>query len=377
MEGNKALLIITIVLVLLFFGAIGYALISEQGFIVSEESGTLNLQGQTVIEDLPDLPIIRKAPEIDGIHSWINSDPLTLQELQGKVVLIDFWTYSCINCIRTLPHTRGWYEKYKDNGFVILGVHTPEFEFEKKEENVLTNIEKYSLTYPIALDNDYKTWRAFENRFWPAHYLIDAKGNIRFTHFGEGRYAATEMAIQKLLLEAGLLPLENVLEPQEPASQVDFQQIGTPELYLGASRISNIGNPIEGIRINEPHDFTEPEEVEPNKFYFAGTWRIAPEFSEFVGDEGKIVLQYLASKVNIVLDTKDTQEIFVEIKLDGEYLTDENKGDDVVIENGKSTLRVLEPRLYNVVNTKDMYEMHTVEIIINSSGLQAFAFTFG
>ena len=142
------------------------------------------------------LPIKREAPELVGIQDWINSEPLTLKELRGKVVFVDFWTYTCINCIRTFPHLSEWHRKYKDSGFVLLGVHSPEFNFEKKKENVVKEVRKYGLEYPIALDNDHETWNAFQNRYWPAEYLIDVNGNIRYHHFGEGRYAEIESEIK-------------------------------------------------------------------------------------------------------------------------------------------------------------------------------------
>ena len=364
------------VLVFIFVAAIGYALLSDTSFTVSQEPLDQETQSN-FIADLPELPVEGKAAEIVGIDSWINSEPLSLEELKGKVVLVDFWTYSCINCIRTFPHLSSWYEKYKDDGFVLLGIHSPEFEFEKKRENVLLEVQKYNLEYPIALDNAHATWNAYKNRFWPAHYLIDAQGNIRFTHFGEGRYAETESAIQQLLLEAGLLSLDKFTEVAEIAPNVDFSQIGTPEIYLGASRINNFGSPVDNVVINVPYVFPAVTKVEFNKFYLTGLWRIAPEFAELVGEEGKITLKYKANKANIVLEITDRDEILMELKIDGEYLNEENKGDDVFIENGKSLVRVKEARLYNLVNTKDEYEIHTLEILLISPGLQAFAFTFG
>jgi thiol-disulfide isomerase/thioredoxin len=382
MENPRILKIITIILIFLFVGAIWFAATSDTDLLTSKESGTLGEnQKPTALIDLPELPIKGVAPEITGIHDWINSEPLSFAKLKGKVVLVDFWTYSCINCIRTLPHTQGWYEKYKDSGFMVLGVHTPEFEFEHKKENVITNVAKYNLTYPVALDNDYKTWRAFENRFWPAHYLVDAEGNIRFTHFGEGRYAETEMAIQKLLLEAGLLPLSSVLEAKEPTSQVDFQQIGSPEIYLGADRARRsdgtpyIGNDVTGVLISQPHEFKKPDRILPNRFYLDGTWSVAREFTELESEEGSITFQYLASKVNMVLESKE--EVILEVKLDGKPLTDTSKGTDIFLQSGESFMKVQEPRLYNLVDTKDMYETHTVEILAPTPGLQAFTFTFG
>lgn len=327
------------------------------------------------------LPVKGEAPELAGIDGWINSEPLTLEELRGKVVLVDFWTYTCINCIRTFPHITAWYEKYKDNGFVLLGIHSPEFRFEKEKENVEREARKNNLTYPIALDNDMKTWNAFANRYWPAKYLLDVEGNIRYIHFGEGRYEETEKAIQQLLLEAGHLSVNEVTEVKEAAMGVDIGKIGTPEIYLGYLRINNLGNKDEGVLPGTTHTFSEVKSVEENRFYFVGDWKIEREFSEFVGEPaspaGKIIIRYKANKINVVLDTKDGVAVPLELKLDGEYLIEQNKGADVIMDNGKSTVNVLSPGFYNLVDTGEEYEWHTLEIIINSSGLQAFAFTFG
>ena len=321
------------------------------------------------------------APELTGIESWINSEPLTLEGLRGKVVLVDFWTYTCINCIRTFPHITAWYEKYKDNGFVLLGVHSPEFRFEKEKENVERTAAENNLNYPIALDNDMKTWGAYANRYWPAKYLLDVEGNIRYIHFGEGRYEETEKAIQQLLLEAGHLSINEVSEVKEAAMGVDIGKIGTPEIYLGYLRINNLGNKDEEVLPDTTHTFSEVKSVEENRFYFVGDWKIEREFSEFVGEPaspaGKIIIRYKANKINVVLDTKDGVAVPLELKLDGEYLTEQNKGADVIMDNGKSTVNVLSPGFYNLVDTGEEYEWHTLEIIINSSGLQAFAFTFG
>jgi len=351
------------------------------GFIYLDKTGIIDgIPKKIDTEFIPKskkLPIKGKAPEITGIASWINSEPLTLEGLRGKVVLVDFWTYTCINCIRTFPHLTAWHEKYKGKGFVLLGIHSPEFNFEKKKENVERMAAENNLNYPIALDNDMKTWNAFANRYWPAKYLLDAEGNIRYTHFGEGRYNETEKAIQQLLLEAGHLSINEVSEVKEVAMGVDIGKIGTPEIYLGYLRMNNLGNKDEEVLPGTNHTFSEVESVEQNRFYFAGDWKIEPEFSEFTGDNGKLIIRYKANKINMVLDTKDGVAIPMELKLDGEYLTEKNKGADVIMDNGKSMVNVRSPGFYNFVDTGDEYEWHTLEIIINSSGVQAFAFTFG
>jgi len=364
--------IITITLVVIFLAAIAYAIISDQGFLVSQEE----IVEGNLLTNVPEFIDQGEAPEIQGIASWINSEPLTLKELRGKVVLVDFWTYSCINCIRTIPHLNRLYQKYKDDGFVLLSVHTPEFEFEKDRNNVLENVRKNNIAYPVALDNDYATWNAYENQFWPASYLIDAEGHIQFTHFGEGRYAETESAVQQLLLNAGLLPLSKLAPATEVPPDVLFENIGTPEIYLGALRINNAGNNYEEVIVSEPHLFEEVKERTFNLFYFTGSWRITPEFSEFLGEEGKILLQYKANKANMVLIAPD-KEILLEVKLDNQYLTEKNKGTDIFIENGKSFLKINESRLYNLTDTKDDYGIHSLEVILTSPGLQIFTFTFG
>ncbi|MCH7856278.1 MAG: thioredoxin family protein [Gemmatimonadetes bacterium] len=355
--------------------AVGYTILGGQKVLTSSEpvlKEVKNLLGFS-----SDLPIIKKAPELVGLASWMNSKPFLLEELTGKVVLVDFWTYTCINCIRNIPHIKALYEKYKDNGLVVLGVHTPEFEFEKDVGNVRESVKEYGVEYPVALDNDYATWNAFENRFWPALYLIDAKGNIRYTHFGEGKYAETEAAIQQLLLEANLLSLDKITKVTEPPLSVDFQSIGTPEIYFGASRINNIGNPIAAVKINEPYEFKEPKAVEFNRFYLVGTWRIMPEFAQLVEGEGKVLIRYKANKLNIVFDTKGEADVLARVKLDGKYLTKDNRGEDIVFEGDVSFLKVQGARLYNLVDTKEEYGTHTLELFVPSSELEFFAFTFG
>lgn len=346
--------------------------------------GAIYLKGSQMLDAIiPDSKIIKalgnegRAPELTGLDGWINSEPHTLKELRGKVVLVDFWTYTCINCIRTFPHITEWYKKYKDKGFVLLGIHSPEFEFEKKRANVEAAVAKYSLPYPVALDNDHDTWNAFQNRFWPAHYLIDVEGNIRYHHFGEGKYAETESAIQQLLLEANLISIDDVIEANEPPAGVDFKKIGTPEIYLGYLRINNLGNKDKNIQPNAAYNFSKPEKIEENRFYFEGNWNIRPEYAEFVGGTGKITIRYKANKLNLVLAAAGDKEVQVEIKVDGEYLDESNRGKDVTIKDGKSILIITLSEFYNLVDTGDNYEWHTFEIIVNSPGLQAFAFSFG
>ncbi len=369
----------TKIITLLIFFIIGFAAViiifDKEGRILSNimpEGTKINFLASS-----QKLPVIGKAPNLVGIDGWINTKPLSPEDLRGKVVLVDFWTYTCINCIRTFPHLSAWHQKYKDNGFILLGVHSPEFEFEKKKENVEAAAKEHGLEYPIALDSGHKTWRAFNNNYWPEHWLLDTEGNIRYHSIGEGRYAETESAIQKLLLEAGLLTIDNVAEVKEPPPGADFSQIGTPEIYLGYARINNIGNDVTEVRPGEQHTFLEPEKVKSNRFYFVGDWNIQMEFAEFVGENGKLIIRYKANKLNMVLESKDTTEIRLEVKLDGVSLNENNKGKDSVLKDGKSYVGVGESRFYNIVDTGDEYEWRTLEILIPSPGLRAFTFTFG
>lgn len=355
-----------------------FALLFGAGAILYlNKNGFPSLKEIIPISQFQKLPIEREAPELIGIQDWINSEPLTLQGLRGKVVLVDFWTYTCINCIRTFPYLSEWYNKYKDSGFVLLGVHSPEFEFEKKKENVLEAVHKYNLEYPVVLDNNHETWNAFQNRYWPAEYLIDVDGNIRYHHFGEGRYTETERAIQQLLLEGGLLSIDKIAEIRKPPSGVDFRKIGTPEIYLGYLRINNLGNKDENVLPDTPYTFKESQRIDSNRFYFVGTWVITSEFAEFVDEKGKLTIRYKANKVNVVLETRENLEIELEVKLDGKSLTEQNKGADVFFKVGKSFVKVQDSKLYNFVDTGEEYDWHTLEILIPSPGLRVFTFTFG
>lgn len=332
------------------------------GFIVTKEN--TSSEPQNFLTQAAKLPIEAKAPSLRGISGWINSGPLSNDDLRGKVVLVDFWTYSCINCIRTLPHLNEWHKKYKDNGLVILGLHSPEFDFEKKKENVEAAVKKYDVKYPVALDSEHESWKAFANQYWPAHYLVDVAGNIRYHSFGEGHYAETEAAIQNLLLEAKLLTLDKITKIKEAPADASFQDIGTPEIYLGYSRINNVGNIDPDTKPDLSHVFSEPKlsDLLPSRFYFAGAWTIGPEFSELSDGKGKLILRYKAGKVNIVAETKDGRKISAEIFLDGK---------------SKGIVPVSSPQLYNLIDTGSDYNWHTLEIRIPHPGFRIFTFTFG
>jgi cytochrome c biogenesis protein CcdA/thiol-disulfide isomerase/thioredoxin len=310
----------------------------------------------------------RPAPDFVGITKWLNTDtPLTVQSLRGKVVLVDFWTYTCINCIRTLPHLVSWYGKYKDNGFVIVGVHTPEFQFEHSTQNVLGAIKMYGIRYPVAQDNDYSTWNNYDNEYWPAEYLIDANGRIRRTHFGEGEYDRMEEAIRELLKENGQLlsgPLTGL-----PDETPDGEQ--SPETYLGAKRMEYFyptGSLSTGRR-----EFAFPNGMNLHTFSLSGQWNIRPE-DAVAGADAQLQYRFHADKVYLVLHpgpSKTPQRI--RVYLDGKAIGASQAGSDV--KDGRVTLDA--DRLYNLVDLRGRRGTHTLRLQFVTPGIEAYAFTFG
>lgn len=294
------------------------------------------------------------APELTGLSSWFNSKSLTISDLKGKVVLVDFWTFSCINCIRTLPYVKDLHKKYADKGLVIIGVHTPEFAFEKLPENVQKSISDFGLLYPIAMDNEYATWNNFENHYWPAKYLIDMNGNVRYTHFGEGEYDVTEKAIQALLGEIN--PSVEMPKTFSAGMDVDFASIGTGETYLGYSRADSNGNENYGPGMK---DFSLPSTFRENNLYLEGKWNVGDEKIVLDGESGKIVMRFKAPSVNLVLGGKG----IATVKVDGKRVGD--------------VVQISEPKLYKLLKEYDANSFHTIEIELTGKGLEAYAFTFG
>ena len=336
------------------------------------------------------------APELEKISGWINSEPLLIEELQGKVVLVDFWTYTCVNCIRTLPFLKEWHNKYADKGLVILGVHTPEFEFEKERENVATAVAEFGLAYPVAQDNDYGTWNAFSNRFWPAKYLIDKDGYIRYTHFGEGEYMETEEWIQTLLVEAGTLSEDIPLNPDEGPQRVDVQPLidnvdlrFTRELYGGYERnyhpsgryINRDAHPAYYDDRDEVKTYADPGEHRNQYIYLQGHWLNDPEslvHARATQDyEDYLAIKYFATAVNAVLRSASGESYTVWVTLDGRNLTEENRGADVTFdEDGRSVVIVDEPRMFRLVETGELAP-HELRLSSNSDQFSLFAYTFG
>ena len=317
------------------------------------------------------------APELTKISGFINSKPITLADLRGKVVLVDFWTYSCINCIRTIPYLNAWYEKYADKGLVIVGVHTPEFEFEKDYNNVQAAVEKFDIRYPVAQDNEKGTWNAYDNRYWPRKYLIDADGYIRYDHIGEGGYAETEKVIQSLLAErpeyigVNTTTIDQSISNPESSQSVNFDRINTPELYFGYQySTAPLGNS-EGYQPDQIVNYTVPDntKVVPNRIYLAGEWKNNADHMELQSQGGHIVLSYSAKAVNIVAGGKGELRILE----DSSPLDNSSRGTDI---SKDGTVKVDGQRLYNVVEHED-YDNHQIAIEVAGKGFQIYTFTFG
>jgi cytochrome c biogenesis protein CcdA/thiol-disulfide isomerase/thioredoxin len=308
------------------------------------------------------------APEISGTQKWFNSEPFTLKAMQsqGKVVLIDFWTYSCINCVRTLPYIKNWHEKYHDKGLVIIGVHSPEFEFEKNEKNVAEAIKSNGIKYPVVMDNDLKTWQNFQNHYWPAHYLINKDGQVVYVHFGEGDYDITENNIRFLL---GLGTMKDYMKPEVPPSPVSPAQ--SPETYLGFERSAGMSSP-EKMLANEPVTYTYPQTLELNTWALNGSWLVSDQ--KIVAQQPGASLRYhfQAKEAFLVLASNDpSKPITARILLDGKPLGP-SAGKDV--KDGKIT--VTQSTLYELVHLKGL-STGILEIQSESAGLEAYAFTFG
>lgn len=297
--------------------------------------------------------------------------PITIGEFTGKkVVLLDFWTYSCINCQRTIPYLNAWHEKYKDKGLVIIGVHTPEFEFEKKQENVAEAVKKFGIKYPVVMDNDFSTWTSYGNRYWPRKYLIDIDGYIAYDHIGEGGYEETEKKIQELLNErmAVLAEVGNVSGNFVSDVHAPQAQVGSPEVYFGASRNEFLGN---GKRFTAgAQTFSLPAELKSNILYLEGEWDITEEYAEALSPGAKILFRYNAKETYFVASAATSTPIIV--KQDGQAVN-ESFGEDVS-KDGKATIS--EDRLYKLIKNPEPGE-HLLEIIIEKPGLKAFTFTFG
>lgn len=311
-------------------------------------------------------------PPLDGATHWLNSDPLTAGDLRGKVVLIDFWTYSCINCLRTLPYVKAWEEKYRDQGLVVIGVHTPEFAFEKDLGNVQRQVDRLDITYPVAIDNDYGVWRAFSNRFWPAHYFIDAEGTIRHWHFGEGGYEESELVIQGLLAEAGNpVPAEGLVDVtlDGVAKPPDLLQVFSPETYLGYERAEGFAGDLQP---DVAHDYTLADTLSLNQWGLEGHWTVGSEAAVLDSVSGRIAFRFYARDLNLVLGSTQGPVSF-RVTVDG-IPPGEDHGLDVDAD-GFGT--VSEHGLYQLIRETGSVTDRLFEIEFFGRGVSVYAFTFG
>ena len=341
---------------------------------------TAGLERKTTVTTIPgsDLPVEGTMPELTGATLWLNSPPLTREQLRGKVVLVDFWTYSCINCLRALPYVKAWSEKYKDHGLVVIGVHAPEFAFEKTEANLRRAMSDLGVTYPVAQDNNLAIWQAFDNQYWPAHYFIDVEGRIRHHHFGEGEYERSEAVIQQLLREGGRTSV--------PGGRVDpraqgAQAIAAPtaktshETYLGHGRGQNFASGT--ARIDESATY-QTTALTLGQWGLDGQWTVGKEMSRLDAPGGKISFRFNARDVHLVLapgqskDNEPGKTVRFKVTLDGKMPGD-GRGVDVAAD-GSGT--VTQDRLYQLIRLKTPGE-HTFTIEFADPGVQAFAFTFG
>ena len=336
------------------------------------------MAGANAAADAP-LPVEGTLPSLDGATGWLNSPPLTAQQLRGKVVLVDFWTYSCINCLRAMPFVHEWERLYRDHGLVVLGVHTPEFAFERDPRNVMKAVQQLKVDYPVALDNQYAIWRAFNNQYWPAHYFVDAQGNIRGHQFGEGNYAHSEQMIRRLLTEAGQTDLPPPADPaaadlQGVATQADMGNLRSPETYLGHARAEHFASP-GGQRTDAAFGYTLPSSLALNQWGLSGRWTITDEAARLQQAGGRIAFQFHARDLHLVLaPAQDGTPVRFRVWLDGKPLPAADAGSDV---GADGTGVVNENRLYQLVRQRGTVGPHRFEIEFLDAGVQAYAFTFG
>ena len=321
------------------------------------------------------LPVEGKMPPLDGAIQWLNSPPLSAEALKGKVVLVDFWTYSCINCIRAIPYVKAWAEKYKDQGLVVIGVHAPEFAFEKNVDNVKKAIGDLGIAYPVAIDNDYAIWRAFDNQYWPAHYFIDAEGRIRHHHFGEGEYDQSERVIQELLAEAGKQNVAGgIVDVKATGTEAASNQndVQSPETYVGWQRSENFVD-TKGTVNDAPHVYSAAE-PKLNEWGLTGNWTVGAENAGLNDKDGSIYYRFHARDLHLVLGPNaDGKPIRFKVTVDGKPPGDSHGVDTDADGNGTVTGQ----RLYQLVREAGPVGDHTFEIHFLDPGVQAYAFTFG
>jgi thiol-disulfide isomerase/thioredoxin len=335
---------------------------------VGEPANLFNLQAATARTPA-------MLPSFNGANEWLNSPPLAADALKGKVVLVQFWTYSCVNWLRTLPYVRAWADKYKDQGFVVVGVHTPEFEFEKKHDNIVRAMQSMRIAYPVAVDSDYAIWRAFGNEYWPSLYLIDAQGKVRHIHNGEGDYEETERVLRKLLVEAGKTPPADALVSVAPRGievSADLATLQSPETYVGHARAWNFASR-GGVVADSAHVYTAPAQLGRNQWALSGDWTIGRQITLSNRANAAIVYAFHARDVNLVMGPATGAPIRFRVRVDGRE-PGADHGEDVDAQ-GNGVLDT--PRLYQLVRQRAVRDDRRFEIEFLDAGAQAYSFTFG
>jgi cytochrome c biogenesis protein CcdA/thiol-disulfide isomerase/thioredoxin len=321
------------------------------------------------------LPVEGVLPPLDGLGPWFNSGPLSREQLKGKVVVIDFWTYSCINCLRSIPYVRAWDEKYRKDGLVVIGVHAPEFAFEREPANVGRAVKELGIRYPVALDNQYKLWSALKNNYWPAHYFIDAQGRVRYHHFGEGNYAMSERVIRQLLAEAGRAPKDVGMAQASAAgaqAAAAISDIGSPETYVGYGRGANFASP-GGLLHDRPKSYAIPQQLQLNAWALEGQWLDGRQSARSLAGGAKIAFRFHARDLHLVLGSASGKPVRFRVTIDGQA-PGANAGVDVAADGSGV---VTEQRLYQLVRQKGPVQDRTFTITFLEPGAEAFAFTFG
>ena len=326
--------------------------------------------------DAAALPVEGDLPSFAGATGWLNSEPLTPEGLRGRVVLVDFWTYTCVNWLRTLPYVRAWDAKYAAQGLTTIGVHTPEFDFERDVDNIVAQARALRVPYPIAVDSDYGVWSAFDNHYWPAVYIADAQGRIRYHHFGEGEYAMQEMVIQQLLLEAGADDVDQDLVSVDPVGlevAADYRTLRSPETYLGYGQATGLASP-DGLRADEAHDYAPPSSLRLNQWAPSGGWSISRRAATATAPNARLAIRFQARDVNLVMGpaVRGTAIPF-RVYLDGQPATGAHGTD--VDADGNGT--VAEQRTYQLIRQPAPITERVFEIEFLDPSVELFCFTFG
>lgn len=374
--------------VLVLIGVAAIAMGLDTGLLTRLSSGGTNRIEQSLLSrfgaaqpmnaptaPLNALPIEGAMPSLTGATEWINSPPLTTEQLRGKVVVVDFWTYSCINCVRSIPYVRAWAEKYRDQGLVVIGVHTPEFAFEKSPANVRDAVARFGITYPVAMDNDFAIWRAFKNNYWPAHYFVDAKGNIRYHHFGEGDYEQSERVIQQLLKEAGAANVDQAVvqvQGQGAEAAADMAEVASPETYVGYARAQHfVSSGGFGFDVRKTY---EAAPLQLNDWSLSGDWIVRAEHADLQTAGGRLAFRFKARDLHLVMGPSSMgKAVRFRVRIDGQA-----PGADAGVDiDAQGMGRIDSQRLYQLVRQSGPVRSRTFDIEFLDPGAQVFAFTFG